>query len=121
MCWYDILDSHFTVLLFYRFSLSLSCSLFYLSLFLFLSSYQVRFPSRAAKKSGRPVVVGGIGMYCFSFDMPNIVHGIYVIYLTKLLNHTAMDISAKPFKGQNFIPATSNPGKVTHRWGGVGR
>jgi hypothetical protein len=33
----------------------------------------------------------------------------------------AMDISARPYKGQAFIEGTSNPGIITHQWGGVGR
>lgn len=34
---------------------------------------------------------------------------------------TAMDISARPYKGEAFIEGTSNPGIITHQWGGVGR
>jgi hypothetical protein len=32
-----------------------------------------------------------------------------------------MDISARPYKGEAFIEGTSNPGIITHQWGGVGR
>lgn len=75
-------------------------------------------------KTGQPVIVGGVGTCIVlagsggDWDVSWCLAGSSA---GSDLLPQAMDISARPFRDQDFIEGTSNPGIITLQWGGVGR